>query len=117
MHKQLTVALVEFFSANQAARGRRDYYGVRIDKVADDDSVFDLTLTFKSGERYCCCEDGCHAGFALNDSRCWRRLREVFGRQGLADIPPVTIRRLHGVVEHGALLRVNLALGGPEESR
>jgi hypothetical protein len=32
-------------------------------------------------------------------------------------IPPVTIRRLRGIVECGALLRCNLVFGLPEEDR
>jgi hypothetical protein len=71
-----------------------------------------LTLTFKSGERYCFAEPGCHTGFHASES--WRAQREIFGRYGLADLPPVTVRRLVEVVERGALLRCNLAFGYPE---
>ena len=113
MHQELTAGFIEYFASNRAAGGRRDYYGVRVDGVADTGSEFDLTLTFKSGEHYCCTEPGCHTGF--QDSESWRHLREVFGNYGLADIPPLTIRRLNGVVERGALLRCNLAFGKSEE--
>jgi hypothetical protein len=115
MHHELTAALIEYFASNRAAGGRRDYYGVRVDGVAAGRSEFDLTLTFKAGESYCCAEPGCHTGF--HDSECWRRLRQILGFHGLVGIPPVTIRRLGGVVEIGALLRCNLAFGYPERER
>jgi hypothetical protein len=115
MHQQLATVFIEYFATNRAAGGRRDYYGVQVDGVADDGSELELTLTFKSGERYCCAESGCHTGFQWSES--WRRLRTLFGRHGLAELPPVTIRRLRGVVERGALLRCNLAFGLPEDDR
>ena len=112
MHQELTAAFIEYFASNRAAGGRHDYYGVWVDGVADDGSGFDLTLTFKSGECYCCAEPGCHTGF--NDSESWRRLRNVFRRHGLATIPPLRIRLFKGVVERGALLRCNLVFGYSE---
>jgi hypothetical protein len=115
--EQITDVFIEFFADNRAASGRRDYYGVRVDRVADDGSILDLTLTFKSGKRYCCCEPGCHTGFGMNDADCWRHLREALDRRGLAGVPSVTIRRLYGIVECGALLKCNLAFGKPEEVR
>jgi hypothetical protein len=113
MREQLMVAFIDYFASNRAAGGRRDYYGVQVDGVADDGSELELTVTFKSGERYCCCESGCHTGFHSSES--WRRLRALFGRHGLVEIPPVTIRLLRGVVEPGALLRCNLAFGLEED--
>jgi hypothetical protein len=115
MQEQLNASFVEYLANTQAAGGRLDYYGVQVDGVAKDGSGFDLILTIKSGERYCCAEPGCHTG--LYDPESWRHLRLVFGRHGLADIPPVTIRRLRGVVEREALLTCNLAFGKPEESQ
>jgi hypothetical protein len=116
MQEELTAAFIEFFSCNRGAGGRRDYFGVRIDDVAPDGSAFDLTLIFKSGVRYCCAEPGCHTGFGLKGWKSWQLLREMFGRHGLADIPPVTIRRFCGVVEPGALLTCLHAVGMPEET-
>src|SRR4051794_8011688 len=102
MERWLTATFTEFLARNLRAGGRPDYYGVRVDGAAEDGSAFDLTLTFRSGERYCCAEPGCHLG--LNDPQVWRDLREVLGRHGLAGIPPMTVRRLRGVVEPGAVL-------------
>ena len=109
MYRDLVATINQYFARNPAARGRPGYYGVRVDNVAEDCSEFDLTLTFKSGERYCCAEPGCHTGFQALE--CWPELREVFGSHGLAAVPPVTIRRLTGVVERGARLRCYLKAG------
>ena len=102
MQRELTAAFIEYLSRNLDANDRRDYYGVRIDGAAANGSRFELTLTFQAGERYCCPEQGCHAG--LNDPECWRVLREVLGQHGLADIPKMTVTRFVGIIEPGAVL-------------
>jgi hypothetical protein len=111
MRQELTSAFAEHLAGNLDAGGRPDYYGVRVDWAADDGSVFDLTLTFKAGERYCCAEPGCHLG--LNDPECWRSLRQVFERLGLARVPPVTVRKVRGIVEPGAILGYGVASKRP----
>jgi hypothetical protein len=116
MQDRLAAAFTEFLARNRGTGCRRDYYGARVDEVADDASRFDLTLIFKSGERYCCAQPGCHTGFGLRDSGSWRRLREILERDGLVGIPPMTVYRLRGIVETGALLECHLALGLPLES-
>jgi hypothetical protein len=116
MQERLAAAFVEFLARNRGAGGRRDYYGVWVDEVADDASRFDLTLVFKSGVRYCCAEPGCHTGFGPADLRSWRRLRAILERDGLVGIPPMTLYRLRGIVERGALLECHLAFGLPLES-
>jgi hypothetical protein len=116
MQEKLAAAFAEFLARNRGALGRRDYYGVRIDGVADDASGFDLTLVFKSGVRYCCAEPGCHTGFGLKNSGSWRCVREILERNGSVGIPPMTIHRLRGIVERRALLECLLAFGMPEES-
>jgi hypothetical protein len=85
MEQRLTAAFTEFLARNRSAGGRPDHYGVCVDGAAEDGSAFDLTLTFRSGERYCCAEPGCHLG--LYDPEVWRSLREVIGRHGLVGIP------------------------------
>jgi hypothetical protein len=114
---RLAAAFAEFLARNRGAGGRRDYYGVRVDEVADDASRFDLTLVFKSGVRYCCAEPGCHTGFGLRDSGSWRRMRKILERDARVGIPPMTINRLRGIVEQGALLECLLAFGMPLESQ
>src|SRR5215213_6474967 len=99
MERRLTVAFTEFLARNRGPCGRPDYYGVRVEGAAENGSEFELTLTFKSGEQYCCAEPGCHTG--LNDPEVWRCLREVLGRHGLAGLPLVTVRKLRVVVDPG----------------
>jgi hypothetical protein len=102
MERRLTVAFTEFLARNRGAVGRTNYYGVRVSEATDDGSAFALALTFRSGERYCCAEPLCHLG--LHDPRVWRIIREILGRHGLAEIPPMTVLKLRGVVEMGAIL-------------
>jgi hypothetical protein len=84
--------------------GGPDYYGVRVENVSEDGSVFDLVLTFKAGVEYCCIESGCHFGYYSRDT--WAQLRRPLGRHGLGAVPPLTIRKLRCIVEPGAMTEV-----------
>jgi hypothetical protein len=50
--QRLTAAFTEFLARNRNARGKPDHYGVRVDGAAEDGFAFDLTLKFRSGERW-----------------------------------------------------------------
>jgi hypothetical protein len=82
-----------------------------VDEVTEEGSTFDLTLTFRAGQRYCCYEPGCHTG--LDDPEVWPELRRVFDRHGLAEVRPVTVRKLRGIVEPGAILGDGVASRNP----
>jgi hypothetical protein len=114
MRAELTAAFIEYLSRNLGAHNRRDYYGLQIDRAAADGSQFELTLTFKSGERYCCSEPGCHTG--LHDSEPWPYLREVFAQRGLAGIPTMTVTKLVGIVEPGTVFGWGVPSMRPIES-
>ena len=109
MQQEMTAAFIELFSGNLGAGGDRDYYGVLLDGMTPDGSDFNLTLTFKAGRRYCCAEIGCH--LAYSDVHWWRELRELMRKVGLAQTPPMTIRRLRVVVESGARLACRTDFG------
>jgi hypothetical protein len=106
---EMTAAVIELLADNAGAAGNRDYYGVSIDEMAPDGSEFDLTLTFKAGNRYCCPELGCHLAYSEVDW--WRRLRDIMREHGLAHTPPMTIRKLRVVVEPGACLECRTDFG------
>jgi hypothetical protein len=65
-----------------------------------DGAVIDMTLTFRSGSAYCCCEHGCHLD--LYDGKRWERLRRALSAHGLVPAPRLELR-LAVVVEAGAL--------------
>jgi hypothetical protein len=95
-------ACVEMFARNTGSNGRRDYYEVVVSNVRSSPAVieFDLALTFKAGERYCCFEDGCHHGLFGKES--WKLLRQVLGTLGFPTDPPLLLSVLRVRVERGA---------------
>jgi hypothetical protein len=82
--------------------GGPGYHGAEVEKLSPDGSEFGLILTFKSGVRYCCIEHGCHIG--LFRSGWFQEVRDRLRAAGIDDVPPMTIRRLHVVVESGAIV-------------
>jgi hypothetical protein len=80
--------------------GGPGYYGVRLENIVPDGSELDLVLTFRAGERYCCCELGCHCD--LWSARYWSELRHGMDAHGLGGLPLPTIRTVWVVVEEGA---------------
>jgi hypothetical protein len=64
-------------------------------------SSLDLTLTFRAGSAYCCCEWGCH--LSLPKGRRWEWLRQELHGRGLAPAGGLTLH-LTVVVEPGALV-------------
>jgi hypothetical protein len=116
---RLNQAFVDAFSMNTPyfGGGGPGYYGVRLENVAVDGSEVDLVLTFRSGVRYCCFEPGCH--FSYYSEGWWSWLRQCMDRNGLSHLPLPVIRRLHGVIEEGALFDTASASAGgePRESR
>ncbi len=65
-----------------------------------DGKVIEMTLTFRAGSAYCCCESGCH--LALFETERWDRLRgEMSVHRVVA--PDRLSLRLTVVVEEGAL--------------
>jgi hypothetical protein len=59
-----------------------------------------LTLTFRAGSAYCCCEWGCHLD--LHAGRRWERLRQELSAGGLVPAERLKLR-LAVEVEAGAL--------------
>jgi len=105
---QMSAALLQQVISDMLARNRSyfgagglGYYGVEVDNVSQDGTEFDLTLTFKTGVRYCCIERGCH--IPLHNG--WlTKVREELRAAGIEDMPLMTIRKLHVVVEQGAVV-------------
>ena len=102
IEKGLADAFAALCSQNANPDGRTVSYGFRAENLTDDCACFDLIVTFKAGEKYCCMEWGCHFGL-LSDPADWRRIRRVLRDRGLEWLPLLTIRRLRVIVEEGAL--------------
>src|SRR4051812_15910653 len=102
LHRRLDQVFVDQFARNAPyfGGGGPNYYGVRLENIAPDGSALDLILTFRSGERYCCPELGCHCDF--RDAGYWSELREGMDTHGLGESPLPTIRAVRVVVEEGA---------------
>lgn len=103
MSALLQQVISEMLARNRSyfGAGGPGYYGVEVDNLSPDGSEFDLTLTFKAGVRYCCIEHGCH--IPLHNG--WlKKVRERLRATGIEDVPPITHRKLHVVVEQGAIV-------------
>src|ERR1700722_17805196 len=108
LHRALTRVIFEMLARNRSyfGAGGPGYYGVEVENLSSDGSEFDLNLTFKSGVRYCCIEHGCHIPLDGSSENCAHWFDEVRDRlmvAGIEDLPPMTIRKLHVVVEQGAI--------------
>jgi hypothetical protein len=114
MEDRLERAFAGVLAENLGTEGRREYYGIRIDEISPSRSEFDLILVFKAGERYCCPEPGCHLGYDQADW--WLTLRGLMEEQGIGDLPPLTIRKIRGIVERGTRLQCRAVFERPEES-
>ena len=93
-------ALRRMYSLNRHVSGGGDCYGIRVEVAAESNRAFELTLTFKSGARYCCFESRCHFG-SWSDLK-WKTLRDELTLSGAADFGPIRISKLRVVVEAGA---------------
>jgi len=106
LHRGLTLGFLDFltqespFLMKTGGQGRRDYYGLQLENVSEDGSELDLVFTFRSGEVYCCTEEGCHIPFYCEEG--WQHLRHFLTMEGLGDLPRITIRKVRVVVEEGA---------------
>jgi hypothetical protein len=112
----LQSAVEACFADNTGAQGRRDYYGIVVANArpCKGHIDFDLALTFKAGERYCCFEDGCHHSLSSKDG--WRLLREHLGRMGYTGGPPLVLSVLRVRVEKGARASYGGLLVGEQET-
>jgi hypothetical protein len=108
LQQGLTQVISDMLARNRSyfGAGGSGYYGVRVDNLASDGAEFDLNLTFKSGVRYCCIEHGCHVplyGSSRNDAGWFKEMRVRLKEAGIENVPRMTIKRLHVVVEAGAM--------------
>jgi hypothetical protein len=104
----LTQIIAEMLARNTSyfGTGGAGYYGVEVENLSSHGSEFDLTLTFKSGVRYCCIEYGCHIPLYGSGDKCagwFREVRDRLRMAGVKNLPPMTIRKLHVVVEQGVI--------------
>ena len=99
---RLENAFRDYFARGVYAQGRADYYAVRLDNVSKDACTFDLIITFRAGEKYCCAESGCH--FGVWGASEWSAIRKHLDRMGLGMLKPLTVRRLCIKIEGGVLL-------------
>src|SRR5688572_27198938 len=67
--KPLTDALADYFNTPATASA----YGIEATGLSSDGRVIHLTVTLRSGRRYCCSGPGCHLG--LLEERDFDRLR------------------------------------------
>jgi hypothetical protein len=107
LQQALTQVIAEMLALNRSyfGAGGPGYYGVEVDNLSSDGSEFDLTLTFKTGVRYCCIEHNCHISLYEGGSCAgwFIKVRDRLRAAGIENLPPMTVRNLHVVVEKGAI--------------
>ena len=104
----LTQVISDMLARNRSyfGAGGPGYYGVEVENLSLDGFTFDLTLTFKSGVRYCCIEHGCHIALYGSSQSCagwFKKVRDGLRMAGIDNLSPMTVRKLHVVVEQGAV--------------
>ena len=109
MKTDLTDVFAEFFASNRGPDGLCPDYGIRAAADSQQTHDVELTVTFKTGSRYCCGEAGCHF------SRDWSRLRNIAAQSGITLGSPLTIR-FHGVIEAGSTFTSTVNTGGPKKN-
>ncbi len=87
----------------------RPVYDVVVTELTDDNKNIVADLVFKKNESYCCGEATCH--FKPD----WFRIREIAVSKGLELSSPLSIR-LNVIIEYGALINTNKAIGLPLKS-
>src|SRR5262245_19325758 len=108
LQQALTQVISGMLARNRSyfGAGGPGYYGVELGNLSSDGSEFDLTLTFKSGVRYCCIEHGCHIALYGSDQSCagwFNKVRDGLKMAGIEGLSPMTVRNLHVIVEEGAI--------------
>jgi hypothetical protein len=106
LQEALTQVISEMLARNRPyfGGGGPGYYGVEVTNLSSDGCDFDLTLTFKAGVRYCCFQALCHVPLNPSSKNAWfGKIRERLKATGNENVPTMTIRRLHVVVEQGAI--------------
>jgi hypothetical protein len=91
--------------------GSRPAYGITVSQVSAGGREFWLTLTFRSGRRYCCESPHCHLGLLFGSD--FDRLRACFREAGVEVPRPMRIH-LRVVYEGGALFAVSPGDARPE---
>ena len=82
------------------ARNRGPGYGVAVTNFTPDASSIDVTVTFTTGQMYCCGEPFCHVPIDAGN------VRRFAAERGIA-LPQILQVRWHFVLEAGALLECN----------
>jgi hypothetical protein len=100
MQSVLREVFTRILSRNLRAGGRRDYFLIDVTDVSPNDREFEIRITYRAGELYCCAESMCHFG-------CWRpsdwgRIRSVLTELGVRDLGPLTVTAIRTTVEAGA---------------
>jgi hypothetical protein len=108
LQQALTQVISDMMARNRSyfGAGGPGYYGVDIDNLSSDGAEFDMNLTFKTGFRYCCVQHGCHIplyGSSKNYAGWFKQVRDRLKAAKIENLPPMTIRGLHVVVEKGAI--------------
>jgi len=98
-----------FAKSDWPEEGRLDYYGFEVTKISDDGSIIDLKWTFKTTEKYCCIELGCHASYG--DKKWWKILRDRLLVDGIN--PPSMTITVIAIIEKN--VRLSLPTSHEEE--
>lgn len=101
--RKITKAFRGFLNRKQPRSFR-----VHVTKASKDGKVFFVTMTLRSGFRFCCGEPGCHVGLHRHED--FDRLREQFKAAGVEAGHPLTVH-VRWIVEDGVLLTTNRDLG------
>jgi hypothetical protein len=88
---RIGAAWVDLLRRNRGAQGHPEqYYALNIENIRGEGEEFELHITFRAGQTYCCCEDLCQTG-VFTEKR-WRQLRAALAAHGVEPQEPLVVR-------------------------
>jgi hypothetical protein len=88
---RIRASWIDLLRRNRGAEGKPEtYYALNVENIRGRGEEFELNLTFRAGQTYCCCEDLCHTG-VFTEQR-WRELRVALAIHGVEPKEPLVVR-------------------------
>jgi hypothetical protein len=88
---RICAAWIDLLRWNRGAEGHPElYYALNVENIRGQGGEFELHLTFRAGQTYCCSEALCHAG-VFTEQR-WRELRSALAAHGIEPQEPLAVQ-------------------------
>src|SRR5262245_26836147 len=91
LQARIRAAWIDLLRNNRGAEEHPDeYYALSVKNVRERGAEFDLSISFRAGRSYCCCEALCHVGVFRAER--WRQVRAALAVHGVEPVKPLVVR-------------------------